>query len=49
MGMRGAKAGVSRRDEAPLVYIYGYAYHVVSAIEKSDLDQVLGRKRPSSR
>ena len=29
-------------------YICRYVGHVVSAIEKSDLDQVMSRKRPSS-
>ena len=29
--------------------MYWYVSPVVSAIEKSDLDQILGRKRPSSR
>ena len=34
---------------APCKYTYRYVGHVVPAIEKSDLHQVLGRKRPSSR
>ena len=49
-GMRGAKAGVSPpRRSTPCKYMYKYVGHVISAIEKSDLDQVLSRKRPSSR
>ena len=41
----------ARRGEAPLVNICKNRHvgHVVSAIEKSDSDQVLSRKRPSSR
>ena len=31
------------------IYMYRYVGHVFSAIEKSDLDQVLSRKRPISR
>ena len=30
-------------------YMHRYVGHIVSAIEKSDLDHVLSRKRPSSR
>ena len=48
--MRGAKTGViPPRHSPPCKYMYRYVGHVVPAIEKSDLDQVLSRKRPSSR
>ena len=41
----------ARRGQAPLVNVCTYRYvgHVVSVIEKSDLDQALSRKRPRSR
>ena len=53
-GMRGAKAGVSPPRRIPPCkcnyrYVGHYVGYVVSAIEKSDLDQVLRRRRPSSR
>ena len=53
MGMRRAKAGVSTRRRSPpckhQANMYRYAGHVVSAIEKSHLDQVLSGERPSAR
>ena len=49
-GMRGAKAGVSPpRRSTSCNCIFRYVGHIVSSIEKTDLDQVLSRKRHSSR
>ena len=42
-GMRGAKAGGTPWRGPPCKYVYRYVGHVVSAIEKSDLDQVWSR------
>ena len=48
--MRDANAGViPPRRSPPCKHMYRYVGHVVSGIEKSDLDQVLSRERPSSR
>ena len=48
-GIPRAKAGANPpRRSPPCKYMYRYVSHV-SAIEKSDLEQVLSRKRPSSR
>ena len=50
MGMGGAKAGISPpRRSPPWTYMEDNVAHVVPAREKSDLDQVLDRKRPRSR
>ena len=49
-GMRGVKTGVSPpRRNPPGKYMYRYVGHVISATEKSDLDQVSSLIRPSSR